>query len=481
MRFLPTFALFVLPLGAVTLTNVRDAHACGGCFGATVSTTPVPGTPPQSTTVVTDHRMVVALSGDSTTLWDQIQYAGDPGEFSWVLPVRGAAVVGVGSNSFIDALDQQTTPVVHAPDVQCNRITGGGGGSMGPSCGCGSASADDGAAANNGTPVDGGKEGVTVTSQETVGPYEVVQLYGPDAATIFDWLKGHGYLVSPAIEPTIQAYVDEGFGFLAVRLQPGKDVQSMRPIRVTWSGKDASLPLRMVAAGVGDKVGIKLLVVGDGRWTTSSFPSFTIDANALTWDFAAQRSDYTATRDRQASSFGYAAFALESSIDVSASSIPPGDPPPDVDAGPTSDAGDAGEAGADVGVTPTESDVDIAFGTHATRRVTRLRGDIVASALAKDLSLQADADQTVRGVDLVLTKWSNPDAVCPDGYLTANNGYNPYNPYPAYDSGAYGSILRLRGNAGGCSTGSSPSPLARWSIGIAIGAIALALARRASR
>ena len=53
------------------------------------------------------------------------------------------------------------------------------------------------------------------------------------------------------ILPVIDAYVAEGFNFLALKLVPGQGVDSMRPVRVTTPGAAATLPLRMVAAGTG--------------------------------------------------------------------------------------------------------------------------------------------------------------------------------------------------------------------------------------
>ena len=68
------------------------------------------------------------------------------------------------------------------------------------------------------------------------------------------------------IDPIIAAYVNEGFDFLALKLQPGQGVQAMRPVRVTTQGAGLTLPLRMVAAGTGATVGITLWVVADGRY-----------------------------------------------------------------------------------------------------------------------------------------------------------------------------------------------------------------------
>ena len=58
------------------------AEACGGCFA-----------PPETVTELDSHRMVVALSPTQTTLWDQIQYQGNPSEFVWVLPVPSEQTV----------------------------------------------------------------------------------------------------------------------------------------------------------------------------------------------------------------------------------------------------------------------------------------------------------------------------------------------------------------------------------------------------
>ena len=57
------------------LASEADAHACGGCFN-----------PPESPTVVTDHRMIFSISAVESTLYDQIQYTGAPESFGWVLP-----------------------------------------------------------------------------------------------------------------------------------------------------------------------------------------------------------------------------------------------------------------------------------------------------------------------------------------------------------------------------------------------------------
>ena len=504
MRTLPWLALSFAVAAAASLASF-DARACGGCMHG--EPPPPPPGVTESPTVVTDHRMVLAAQSDVTTLWDQIEYAGDPGDFVWVLPIRGAVSVGVGSNAFVDALDQLTAPKVHSPAIVCNAPPGGGGGGGGGNgCFCfGMSSSDDSAgyAPLGGGGVDGGvdESGVVVTGMETVGPYDVVQIHGKDEGSIVGWLRTNKYVIPTSIEPILTAYVAEGFDFVAVRLHPGKGVQSMRPIRVSWRGATVSLPLRMVAAGVGASVGIKLFVVGSGRWRTKNFPSFVIDPTTLTWDFATESSNYVTERAARAKPFGGSAFALESSVDLRATQIPTTaeDPPPELDAGaldasdsapddatPTdgadasevaTDASDAGstDSAADVAtgddatdspaIDPRASDVVVAFGSQAHRRVTRLRADLPVSALASDLVLEADESQALVAVDVPVTKYKNELTVCP---------------YGATGLGASGAPASILGAASCGIDGNDHNPL-RGALYVALGAIAAAFTRRSIR
>ena len=88
------------------------------------------------------------------------------------------------------------------------------------------------------------------------------------------------------------SYVAAGLDFIALRLQPGKNVRAMDPIRIVSPGTDAQLPLRMMQIGAGAKVGITLYVNGEGRYRTGSFPDAPIDFTKLIWDYAQNRSNY---------------------------------------------------------------------------------------------------------------------------------------------------------------------------------------------
>lgn len=283
-----------------------DAYACGGCFVVDQQS---------QSTVVTGHRMALSVSMERTVLWDQIQYAGDPEEFAWVLPVKPGAYIELGADAFFEALDGATAANVVSPSIGCPSNGGGfvddgGGDYYGSGQGCnafacgGMMASGDGDYLNGG--VGGGGEGggvpippdpVSVVHQESIGPYETVTIHSNIPGSLFDWLDAHGYAVDDAVKPTIDDYELEGFDFIALRLIPGANVRQMAPVRVITPGASPELPLRMVAAGTGANVALTLFVIGEGRWETQNFANNVVDAEGLTWDFAASSSDYGVQRD----------------------------------------------------------------------------------------------------------------------------------------------------------------------------------------
>lgn len=255
-------------LAAIAVLPPREAAACGGCF-----------VPTTERTVVTDHRMALSVSRDQTVLWDQIRYSGDPAEFAWVLPVRAGAKLELANDELFTALDASTQPVVVAP----NRFGG--------AYGCGLTGCASSEAASSSSP---GAGQVQVLSQSVVGPYETVTLRATDSDALSTWLRSHAFAIPETIAPTIRAYVEEGFDFLALRLRPGCGERAMQPVRVVTKGADPTLPLRMVAAGIGPRVGITLWVISEGRYQPQNFPVAEIDEEKILWDRTQNRSNYEA-------------------------------------------------------------------------------------------------------------------------------------------------------------------------------------------
>ena len=468
----------------------RPARACGGCFHG-------PSPTPERESVVTDHRMVFSISRTQTVLWDQIRYTGDPGEFAWVLPVRAGARVELSNDAWMAALEASTQPVVLSPQVSCRPTggTGGGGpygstsggsygGGGGGGGGCLGASSDQSLSAEGTSYSDGGasfggadsgaagfqgNDQVSVVNQTVIGPYETVTVHASSGQGLEDWLVGNGFAVPPELVPTIQDYTKEGFDFIALKLRPGAGIRAMQPVRVVSPGADPSMPLRMVAAGIGAHVGITLFVLGEGRYHTQNFPDATYSEGALTWDPLASRSNYAeltmaALQGGDGRGFltelaGQPALdkftqigrynpGLAAAYYQQCERSPPVRVPCAVDAGPPGDAGhgsgdggnDGGDAGGgdagpsdaavdavatDAAPPPPEDagcfvyenackaldDLDVALaGMHASDVwVTRLRAYLPASSLAAgDLRLEASPVQAPMPSVRTAAGWNDP-------------------------------------------------------------------------
>lgn len=258
--------LTLTALTACVLADVRPADACGGCFS-----------PPTERTVVTDHRMALSISTNQTVLWDQIRYSGDPAEFAWVLPVRQGAAIELANDEFFTALDQSSQPTVYGPNT------------FGGNAGCGLTGCSE---SSTSAEAAGAPGSVQVLKQSVIGPYETVTLRATDEDALTKWLTTHSFAIPKEIEPTIAAYVSEKFDFIALRLRPQCNERAMRPVRVITPGADPTLPLRMVAAGVGPRVGITLWVIAEGKYEPQNFASEILDDEKLRWNRVQFKSNY---------------------------------------------------------------------------------------------------------------------------------------------------------------------------------------------
>lgn len=275
-----SFAVIAVALSLASIALPRHAEACGGCFAPTANPT-----------VVTRHEMAVVISPTATTLWDQIEYAGAPEDFVWVLPVNGGVAVELADNAFFEALEQATTITLQGtfPPLRsfCNDPCGSFGASGGSPT---RAFEDDG---TNPPPV-------VVHYQATIGPYETATIGSTDPAALVAWLNDHGYEVPESILPTIGYYVEQGMDFAVLRLAPNAGVNQMQPVRVTMPGLSPIFPLRMVAAGVQDKVGLDLFIFAEGRYEAANFANAEVERSRLVYDWATTTFNYDELWDEAA-------------------------------------------------------------------------------------------------------------------------------------------------------------------------------------
>lgn len=452
-RFL-AFALLAPFAGSLALSS--DARACGGCV-----------VPAETNTIVNAHRMALSISPKQTVLWDQIQYKGDPESFGWLLPVKEGATIELSTDAWFETLDAATTTNVSAPPINC------GGGSSG--LGCGVVTSSDAPTLAG----EDGAGGVQVVHRGTVGPFETVTLSTKTPGVLDDWLAKAGFNIPAESAPVIDAYIQEGFDFIALKLQPGKNIDEMKPVRIVQPGAVPTLPLRMVSIGTGANVGITLYIIGEGRWEAENFTNTQVPMDLLSWDFATNSSNYSEVREKvlgqnggsvwltsfskqQAlttrlnrffnvnSDFNFtnvigeayvrqgakngettdqgciASFTQFSNsgqivVDPCAPGVPSYDPScGNPNPGPGEIDARVFECGATDEVTDTTLD-DIATaltGQHPKDTwVTRLEANLPRSALAKDLVIKAAKDQIEVNADLQARLGKNIDTVCGSGIV----------------------------------------------------------------
>lgn len=455
---LSSLFLCLLPLAVAPAFVTTDAHACGGCI---VSQT--------ETTQVTGHRMILSVSKDQTTLWDQITYSGDPQSFAWVLPIKGTVDVGLSSDAMFSALEQATAVTVNSPTINC----------LPPDCVGGPPNAGGGDSSGAGG-MGGG--GVVVIAEEVVGPYATVQLSSQDPNALKTWLTSNGYNLPADISPIVDAYVAEGFNFLALKLVPGQGINSMRPVRITSPGATPVLPLRMVAAGTGLTTPITLFVMGEGRYEPSNFSTFTIDASKLVWDWDTSSSNYAEVRQAAFDASKGSSWQLEAGEPFSRYWFEE-----QLRWSAEFDTANSGYGLDPMGPSALDecnADLGALFSTipDANMWVTRMTAELSRAALGTDLSLQASADQSTISRWLQVTTAIGKEPACPpppDWCMpSTGTGAPPVdtNPWDNNLGDGSGSVGQASASCAVASESSVPA-----TFGLLASALFMSIARRRSR
>jgi hypothetical protein len=246
-----------------------------------------------------------------------------------------------------------------------------------------------------------------------VGPYETVQLASEDPDALNEWLADHGYQVPTEVQPVIAEYVNAGFNFLAMKLVPGEGVDKMLPVSITTPGANPQLPLKMVAAGTGQTTLMTLYVVAEGRYEASNFPSFSIPAKALVWDWDTQSSNYTKLRQAAYDASNGHAWLVESSIAYSVNSYR--NQMQNIIAANGPEATGYPELTYEEASLAADEDMDRLFAGMDPMKVTvtRLRGELSRQALSTDLVLGASDDQSTVPRFLQVTNSVGTKPACP--------------------------------------------------------------------
>lgn len=271
----------VLALGALagTLLAPVAASACGGFF---CNATPVDQQ--------AERIIFVQEDADTVTSYVEINYQGDPAAFAWVVPVPAVPELDVWFSGAFNALDLATQPIFNTP------------------WGCFLEADADGAPGAGGND-DRGE--VDVLAQERVGPFDTATIQSDDPRALIEWLRVNEYRITPAMEPFIAMYTDEGMKFLAMKLAPGEDTASIRPIKMTYTAAGPAVPLRLTAVAAQLEMGVKIWILGEGRYGPLNVPDVEIPDADLKFDMRSWQTNYLPLVARKIDDQGGRGFVTE--------------------------------------------------------------------------------------------------------------------------------------------------------------------------
>ncbi len=267
-------------LGALAgvLLAPAAALACGGFF---CNATPVDQQ--------AERIIFVQEDADTVTSYVEINYQGDPAAFAWVVPVPAVPELDVWFSGAFNALDLATQPVFNMPWACAFDAAGG----------APEAAEDDG---------DGR---VDVLAQERVGPFETATIQSDDPRALVEWLRMNEYRITPAMEPFVEMYTAERMKFLAMKLAPGEDTASIRPIKMTYTAAGPAVPLRLTAVAAQLEMGVKVWILGEGRYGPTNVPDVVIPDADLKFDAQRWQTNYLPLVARKVDDQGGRGFVTE--------------------------------------------------------------------------------------------------------------------------------------------------------------------------
>ena len=237
-------------VGGGTWLTSWDAEACGGFFC---------GRQPVDQTA---ERILFEVGSDTVTMTTQISYNGKAEDFAWILPlseVPDPDSLAVFPQKALNALDANSGPNFSIPS-ECYRFL-----PLADSATAGTASGNS-----------SGPPPVTVYIRAEVGPFDVAVVGSSSPTELVNWLHGAGYRITPAMEPYVARYTEEGMKFLALKLQDTADVKDLKPFRFTLPGTAPSIPLRMTALAAEPEMGIVVFVLGQQRYEGKNWANIEI-------------------------------------------------------------------------------------------------------------------------------------------------------------------------------------------------------------
>jgi hypothetical protein len=221
-------------LSIAFLALPADACGCGGYI------------PNGGNAYISQERALLHWDGKTEDIVMSLGVLGQSKDAAIILPVPSRAELKLGDAKIFDELAEFTKPT-----IQEQRVPSSIGAGAAPSA-----------------------AGVVVLERKQLGPFDVSNLAASDTAALGEWLKANGYYqnFSPGLAKALQPYADQGWNFIAVRVQPGTSDDVLKgnldPLWATFATNQLVYPMR-ASANATNRQHVTLYVLADHRVTKS--------------------------------------------------------------------------------------------------------------------------------------------------------------------------------------------------------------------
>ncbi|HTQ07385.1 MAG TPA: DUF2330 domain-containing protein [Polyangiaceae bacterium] len=261
-------------MAASVVGTTTRAQACGGFFCSQVN--------PVNQAA---ERILFADNGDGTqTAVIEILYQGPSQHFSWLLPISSVPTsdqIKVASETALQRLQLATDPQYTMTTTIEGTCKPGD-----DTVGAPGALAGEGG--EGGAASEGGGNGVHVEASGVVGSFDwaVISLdttVSDPASAAVSWLGDNGYDVPQGAPDLLGPYLADGLYLLALKLTKGADTGSIRPIVLTYSGTQASIPIKLTAVSANDNMGVLTWLLGESRAVPQNYLSLELNEARINW------------------------------------------------------------------------------------------------------------------------------------------------------------------------------------------------------
>jgi hypothetical protein len=253
------FLVFVVFSVVVSSLGGSDAFADGGMFERT--------TLGKATKLVASPRQeaLLILDGDRIEVTLRTSFREGPTELAWVIPIpKKPEDIREADNSVFTKLETMTAPTFEKT-VHIQGIIG---------IGCGASDKSSSELIGR----------VAVTETGKAGIYEYTVLTATETTALTHWLSEHEYNIPEGAEPIFKYYVDQGWYWLAIRLdaQSAKGtVLAPHPIRYTYRDKRCAYPLLISRLSADDNNEVLLYILSNGSRACENWANRIIETNQL--------------------------------------------------------------------------------------------------------------------------------------------------------------------------------------------------------